>query len=400
MPPTYLDRRTAPHITTLVIASALGPVALNVFLPSLPAMARHFDTDYAVMQLSVSLYLAAMGALQLVIGPASDRFGRRPVLLVSLTIFIAATSAAIVAPTVEILLVCRVFQAFSAAGVVLSRAVVGDTVDVRQAASRIAYVTMGMTLAPMIGPAFGGVLDELYGWQATFGLTLFFGILALVVVYLDLGETNLNPTASLGAQFRAYPQLLRSRLFWAYTLTAAFTSGAFFAFIGGAPYVSSEILGMSPSAYGFYFAILSLGYLAGNFFSGRYAARFGIARMMAAGNLVSICGVLAAIALFGAGIVHPLSLFGPMAFVGVGNGLTLPSANAGLVSVEPHLAGSASGLGGALQMGGGAALSVLSGMFLTPQSGVYPLLLVILFSAAAAVAVSLAIASGARGKAR
>jgi DHA1 family bicyclomycin/chloramphenicol resistance-like MFS transporter len=400
VPPTYLDRRTAPHITTLVIASALGPVALNVFLPSLPAMARHFDTDYAVMQLSVSLYLAAMGALQLVIGPASDRFGRRPVLLVSLTIFIAATSAAIVAPTVEILLVCRVFQAFSAAGVVLSRAVVGDTVDVRQAASRIAYVTMGMTLAPMIGPAFGGVLDELYGWQATFGLTLFFGILALVVVYLDLGETNLNPTASLGAQFRAYPQLLRSRLFWAYTLTAAFTSGAFFAFIGGAPYVSSEILGMSPSAYGFYFAILSLGYLAGNFFSGRYAARFGIARMMAAGNLVSICGVLAAIALFGAGIVHPLSLFGPMAFVGVGNGLTLPSANAGLVSVEPHLAGSASGLGGALQMGGGAALSVLSGMFLTPQSGVYPLLLVILFSAAAAVAVSLAIASGARGKAR
>ncbi len=389
----YFNKATAPHITTLVIASSLGALTLNVFLPSLPAMAQHFDTDYSVIQLTVSLYLAAMGVLQLVLGPASDRFGRRPVMLASLTIFILATAAAIVAPNVEALLVCRVLQAFAAAGVVLSRAVIGDTVGITGAASRIGYVTMGMTVAPMIGPAIGGILDEAYGWQATFVLTLVFGISAITIVFLDLGETNRHRSANFTAQFRAYPQLLRSRPFWAYTLTAAFTSGAFFAFLGGAPYVSSEILGLSPSAYGLYFAILSLGYMSGNFLSGRYASRFGIRRMMLSGNFVAMTGVLISLGLFQLGFVHPLSLFVPMALMGVGNGLTLPSANAGLVSVDPRLAGSASGLGGALQMSGGAALSFLSGMFLSPDSGVFPLLAVIFLSAAAAIVATSAVPS-------
>lgn len=394
---SYLNRRTAPHITTLVIASALGPLTLNVFLPSLPAMARHFDTDYSVIQLTVSLYLAAMAGLQLVLGPASDRFGRRPVMLVSLAVFILATMAAVVSPNVETLLVCRVLQAFAAAGVVLSRAVVGDTVGPAGAASRIGYVTMGMTLAPMIGPAIGGVLDEVYGWQATFGLTLIFGVVAIFIVYFDLGETNRHRTEDLGAQFRAYPQLVRSRPFWGYALTSAFTSGAFFAFVGGAPYVSSEMLGMSPSQYGFYFAVLGVGYLTGNFLSGRYASRFGIRRMIVAGNAVAVCGALVSFGLFLSGIVHPLSLFGPMALMGVGNGLTLPSANAGMVSVEPGLAGSASGLGGAMQMSSGAALSVVSGMLLTPESGVYPLLGVIFVSAVSAMLATTFIAFNDRG---
>lgn len=393
---TFFNRATAPHITTLVVASSLSSLTLNVFLPSLPAMARHFDTDYSVIQLTVSLYLAAMGALQLVLGPASDRFGRRPVMLASLAVFIVATAAAIVAPNVQVLLVCRVLQAFSAAGIVLSRAVIGDTVGAAGAASRIGYVTMGMTVAPMIGPAIGGFLDEAFGWQSTFALTLVFGIVAITVVYLDLGETNRHRSANFTAQFRAYPELLGSRSFWAYTLTAAFTSGAFFAFLGGAPYVSSEILRLSPSAYGLYFAILALGYMSGNFLSGRYASRFGIRRMMLAGNFVSMTGVLVSLGLFQLGFAHPASLFVPMALMGVGNGLTLPSANAGLVSVNPRLAGSASGLGGALQMTGGASLSFVAGIFLSPTSGVFPLLAVIFLSAAAAIVSTFAVPSASR----
>lgn len=384
----YLNRRTAPHVTTLVVATAAGALALNVFLPSLPAMARYFEADYGLVQLSVSLYLASTAVLQLLIGPASDRFGRRPVMLFSFAVFILATVAAIFAPTIEFLLTCRVFQAFAAAGMVLSRAIVRDTVSAELAASRIGYITMGMTLVPMIGPAIGGVLDEIYGWQATFGLTLAFGILAFAIVYLDLGETNRNRSASLGAQFRAYPELLRSRLFWAYALTAAFTSGLFFGFLGGAPYVASVLFGMSPSTYGFYFACLGLGYMFGNFISGRYTARVGINRMMLIGNVISAVAVTVALALFAVGIVHPLALFVPAAFATVGNGFTLPSANSGVVSIRPSLAGSASGLGGALQIGGGAALSALPGLFLSPQTGVYPLLLIMLFSAIAAIAAS------------
>ena len=381
----YLNRRTAPQITTLVIATATGALALNVFLPSLPAMARYFQADYGLVQLVVSLYLASTAVLQLLIGPASDRFGRRPVMLVSFAIFIVATVAAILAPTIEFLLVCRVFQAFAASGMVLSRAIVRDTVSPELTASRIGYITMGMAVVPMIGPVIGGFLDEIYGWQAAFGLTLAFGILAFAVVYLDLGETNHRRSSSFGAQFGTYPELLRSRYFWGYASTAAFTSGAFFAFLGGAPYVSSEILKMAPSTYGLYFALVAIGYMVGNFISGRYAARVGINRMMLAGNIVTMLGVLMSTILFATGLVHPLSLFGPVMLAGVGNGITLPSANSGLVSVKPQLAGSASGLGGALQIGGGAAMSVLAGLYLSPESGVYPLMLVMLFSAVAAV---------------
>ena len=377
-------QRAAPHLVTLVMTAAIGPLAMNIFLPSLPGMARYFDTDYAVMQLAVSFYLGATALLQLFIGPASDRFGRRPVMLACFGVFLVGTLAAVYAPTVEALLVCRLLQAFSSAGMVVARAVVRDTVGTAEAASQIGYITMGMSIVPMVGPMVGGFLDELYGWQAGFWLTLAFGVVALAVVIVDLGETNRNRSESFAAQFRAYPELFGSPRFWGYALTASFTSGAFFAFIGGGPYVASEMLHLTPSQYGFYFGIISLGYMLGNFLSGRFARVMGINRMMMSGNIVAASGMVLAIALFGAGLHHPLSLFGPVFFTGVGNGLTLPSANAGMVSVKPHLAGSASGLGGAMQVGGGAALSVVAGTLLTAQTGPFPLLWVMFLCSAAA----------------
>jgi DHA1 family bicyclomycin/chloramphenicol resistance-like MFS transporter len=348
-------------------------------------MARYFDTDYAIVQLAVSLYLAAVAVLQLGIGPASDRFGRRPVMLFCFAMFIVATGAAIVAPSIEALLVCRVLQAFSAAGMVLSRAIVRDTVGADLAASRIGYITMGMTLAPMLAPIAGGFLDEIYGWQSTFLLTLVFGIISFTIVYLDLGETITRRSSSIGAQFAAYPELITSRRFWGYTLTAAFTSGAFFAFLGGAPYVATEMLGLTPSQYGIYFGLISIGYMVGNFISGRFSARIGINRMLLMGNVLAALGMALAIVLFRLGYNHPMVLFGCTCFTGLGNGITLPNANAGIVSVRPRLAGSASGLGGSLQIGGGAALSVLAGALLTPHSGPYPLLWVMVISSLLAV---------------
>ena len=369
-----LDRTTPPHILTLVVSAATAALAMNIFLPSLPAIARHFDADYAVVQLMVSLYLFATAVLQLFIGPASDRYGRRPVMLTCFVIFLVGTFAALHAPTIELLLVCRVVQAASAAGMVLSRAIIRDTVGPNEAASKIGYVTMGMALVPMVAPVIGGMLDELYGWESTFYLTLAFGAVAFLVVYLDLGETNASRSASMTAQMRNYPELARSRRFWGYAATAGLTSGAFFAFLGGGPFVATEILHLSPTQYGLYFTLVSLGYIIGNFLSGRFSARIGINRMMLVGNTISASTMALSMALFAAGAFHPLSLFGPIVGLGIGNGMTLPNANAGIVSVRPHLAGSASGLGGTIQIGGGAILAVLAGAMLGPQSTPMPLL--------------------------
>jgi DHA1 family bicyclomycin/chloramphenicol resistance-like MFS transporter len=384
MSDTFVSERIkSPNMATLIIATSVGPLALNVFLPSLPGMARYFDVEYGVVQLALSLYLVAMALLQLALGPASDRYGRRPVLLASLLIFLTATFAAIFSPNVHVLLACRILQAFAASGIVLSRAIVRDTVNTEDAASKIGYITMGMSVTPMIAPFIGGYLDEIYGWKASFWLTFGLGLVALAVVYFDLAETNRNRSSSFGQQFRTYPELLSSPPFWGYTLTATFASGAFFAFLGGGPYVSTEMLKLTPSQYGFYFGIISIGYMLGNFISGRFSRRVGMNRMMFAGNVVATIGLATSLLLFLGGSMHPLALFGPAAFVGAGNGMTLPSANAGIVSVRPHLAGSASGLGGALTLGGGAVLAAITAALLSPQSGPYPLLIVTLLSAIA-----------------
>jgi len=260
-----------------------------------------------------------------------------------------------------------------ASGIVLSRAIVRDMVPPEQAASMIGYVTMGMSVVPMIGPALGGVLNASYGWQASFVMLGLLGVVVWLIVWLDLGETNSHKSASFGAQFRAYPDLVRSRRFWGYALTAGFASGAFFAFLGGAPFISTVILGLNSAEMGAYFGIVALGYMFGNFLSGRYAQRAGMNKMMMIGGAVAATGSALSLLLFELGFLHALSLFGPMMLVGIGNGLTLPSANAGMISVRPQLAGSASGLGGAITIGGGAGLAALAGVMLNEEGGALPL---------------------------
>lgn len=353
--------------------TGVSALNMNMILPSLPSLSLHYGTEYAVMALAVSAYLALTAVLQIFIGPLSDRYGRRPVLIGCFAIFLAATIGCILAPGVESFLAFRMLGAVIASAFVLSRAIVRDMVEPDQAASLIGYVTMGMSLAPMIGPMIGGFLDQAFGWQSVFAFTLVLGAAVAALVWADLGETNRSPSASFAAQFRAYPELFRSRRFWAYSLTAAFASGAFFAFLGGGPRVASEVLGMRPAELGFYFGFIALGYMLGNFLSGRYASRVGLNRMMLVGGIVGTVGMFATLALLASGRVTPLGFFGTIMFVGIGNGLLLPSANAGIVSVRPALAGSASGLGGSLMIGGGAALAVLAGVLLGPGTGAWPL---------------------------
>ncbi len=378
-------RTTPPHILTLVLLAGLSALSMNIFLPSLPNMTAFFDTEYRLMQLSVALYLAVNAVLQLFVGPISDKYGRRPVLLGAVALFILATIGCLLTSNVYVFLAFRMGQAVIVAGMVLSRAVVRDTVPQDEAASKIGYVTMGMALVPMLGPAAGGVLDEAFGWQANFAMLLIGGIGVLALIWADLGETARPSDITLLAQFREYPELIRSRRFWGYALVMAFTSGAFFAFLGGAPFVGTNVFGLSPSALGLYFGMTALGYMAGNFVSGRYSVRAGINRMILWGTLIVTAGLAVCLMLFLAGAAHPLAFFGFMTTVGLGNGLVLPNATAGMLSVRPHLAGTASGLGGAIQIGGGAALSALAGAMLVPGWGVFPLLGLMLSTSIASV---------------
>lgn len=384
----WLSRTTPPHVITLVLLASISALNMNIFLPSLPGMAAYFDADYGFMQLAISAYLGITAVLQLIIGPLSDRFGRRPVLLGGLTIFLLATIGCIFSPNVGVFLFFRMIQGAVAAGMVLSRAIVRDMVEPWEAASMIGYITMGMSLVPMIGPVLGGYLDQNFGWQSSFTLVLVFGVMVLWLVWADLGETNKQKSASFKAQFKAYPELIRSRRFWGYALSAGFASGAFFAFLGGAPFVAIELLGLDPAQMGLYFVFISMGYMGGNFLAGRFSNVIGLNRMMLFGSIVAVFGMLLAIVLWMVGLQHPLSFFGSIMFVGIGNGMALPNANAGIVSVRPHLAGSASGLGGAVMIGGGAGLSAVTGAMLTIETGAWPLLFMMLGSAVLAVVTS------------
>ncbi len=390
MPKTvFFDNKTPPHIATLVLVAALGPLAMNIFLPSLPAISEYFSADKSVVQLVVTVYLFTTAPLQLLLGPLSDYFGRRAVVLVGIAIFFIGSAICLLAPTIEWLLAGRVLQAFAVVGLVIGRAAIRDMVDSDTAASMLGYVTMGMTLAPMLSPIIGGYLDEQFGWRATFWVIFGFGLVVLLFVWRDLGETHFHRADSLTGQVRAWPALVRSRRFWGYSLACAFSSGAFFALLGGAPYVATQFYGLSPSAFGAYFGVVGVGYMLGNYFSGRFSQRAGINRMMMIGCLASAIGVGLGVVLIWAGIVHPAGFFVPIILLGVGNGMTLPNGNAGMVSVRPHLAGAASGLGGFLQIGGGAFVSVLAGWVLGPDSHPYPLLFLMLTTSIIAVVATL-----------
>lgn len=349
---------------------------MNVFLPSLPGMAEHFGVDYAVMQLSVSGFLAVSAVIQLLCGPISDRFGRRPVILTSFAIFVLATVGTLLAPSAGWFLFFRLMQAVITTGFVLSRAVIRDLVPAESAAAMIGYVTMGMSLVPMIAPTIGGVLDEGFGWRASFAAMLILGTAVLALCWLNLAETARGGGIPLREQVATYPLLARSQRFWGFALAATLSAGAFYAYLGGAPFVGRHVLHLSPAEVGYWFAAPSLGYALGNFISARWSTRLGLSRMMLAGSV--ICTLPLALALMAdlAGRDSALIFFGSVAFMGLGNGMLLPNANAGMMSVRPELAGTASGLGGAMAVAGGAALAALAAAFLNEGSGAAPLLVI------------------------
>ncbi|WP_439109414.1 multidrug effflux MFS transporter [Lentibacter sp.] len=383
----FFDRTTPPHIMTLVCLTGLSALAMNIFLPSLDGMTAYFNTEYAFMQLSVALYLAINGFLQLFIGPISDKYGRRIVILWGLGLFNLATLGCLMAPNAEVFMVFRMFQAVIAVAMVLARAVVRDIYPQDQAASMIGYVTMGMSLVPMIAPAIGGILEVWYGWHASFWMLFACGIALFVVTWFDLAETAAPSTNTLRQQFGEYPELLRSPRFWGYCMASALSSGAFFAYLGGAPFVGVQVYGLSPDQLGLYFAAPGAGYFVGNFITARFSARIGINAMIFWGNVICATALLPALLLSLSGAGSPAAFFSCVMILGIGNGMVIPNAQAGMLSVRPHLAGTAAGLGSAIMIGGGAALSAIAGALLKPGSTDLPLITLMMLCCVAALGV-------------
>ncbi len=351
-------------LPVLIIISMIGPLALNILMPSMPGLATALNASRGEVQLTLSLFLAAQAIAQLFIGGLADRFGRRPVLLGSLVLYIGASLAATFAASILMLILARVVQAAgSTAGLALSRTIVRDLAPRDLAASMIGYVTMGMVVAPLIAPVLGGAIDDAFGWRAIFIVCMGLGALALGLMLMKLPETR--PVAVHGQTTREMLarsfEVVRNRRFLGYSLGAAFTSGVFFAFLGAAPYLVVEAMQMSKVSYGIWFTCLSIGYMAGNFCSGRLSTRLGVDRMNLIGNIIGCSGAALLLALALVPIISPAALFLPCLITSLGNGFVLPNAVAGAVSVDPKAAGAASGVVGFLQMGIGAIASFIAG---------------------------------------
>jgi MFS transporter, DHA1 family, multidrug resistance protein len=372
--PALPERRwSVPALMALLAAiTALAPFSLQIFLPALPAIQASFAVTPGIVQLALSLSIMANAVANLTYGPVSDRFGRRPVLLVGLAAFIAGSLGCALAPSVELLIVARIVQSIGgAAGMVLARALVRDLYDRERSASIIAYLTMAMVVAPMLAPTIGAILLDVASWRAIFYLSTGIGVVLTWPIVVMLTETRPPEARALGGPLAGAGALLRSGVFWSYVLQSTFGISVFFAFISGAPYFMIDMLGRSASEYGLWFILVSAAFMAGNLVAGRFSARIGLDRMVLAGSLLAVAGATLALVLLLGGAWTPLALFGPTMAVALGNGFSVPNAQAGAVSVDPLLAGTASGIAGFCQMFVAALVSQAVGML---QNGTpYPM---------------------------
>ncbi|MEM7318210.1 MAG: multidrug effflux MFS transporter [Pseudomonadota bacterium] len=375
--------RSPPRLITLILLTAFSTMSLNMFLPSLANIAAEFDADYATVSLAVSGYLAITAIVHLIIGPLSDRIGRRPVLLVAIVVFTAASVICSLSTQIGTFLTFRLLQGGMVSGYALSLAIVRDTRSERNAASLLGYISMAMAVAPMLGPMLGGVLDTAFGWRANFYFYAACGFGLFWLCWVDLGETRPADEPASGPASGRTLDLIRIPEFWAYALCGAFSTGTFFIFITGAPLAAQAEFGVSTAELGFFIGTITAGFMLGGFLSGRYATRFGPTTLMLTGRLVACLGLSAGIGCLLSGLLSPVLFFGSTVFVGLGNGLTMPSCNASAMSVRPRLAGTAAGLNGALVVAAGAVLTRLTGVVL-PDDGPALSLLVLMLSTALA----------------
>jgi len=347
-----IDTGRPPSLALLAAVTALAFCALHIVVPVLPLLVGVFAESPAHVQLVLTLYLAGIAGGQLVYGPLSDRFGRRPVLIAGLLAFLVGTLICGFAGSIAALVFGRVLEGVGAcAGIVLGRAIIRDVYEREAAARGLAIVMMAMTLAPAISPAIGAYLAEWVGWRAIFAVLGILGAIVLGLTVARLNETNAHPTrVDFVGMAGAFISLMRSPQFVGFALCSACTSASWFTFIASAPHILADAMGEPPSTYGLMILLPMATYMLGNAGAARFAPRLGSLRLLLLGRVIAFTAATALALCYlwvGLGV---WALFLPVAFCEIGDGLSQPAVMAAGLSIQPRLAGTASGLMGFLQM--------------------------------------------------
>jgi len=342
-------RKDQPAMTVLLGALiAIAPLAMDIYLASMPSMTRSLSATAEQVQLTLSLYMYGWGLAQILVGPLTDRFGRRPALIAGLVLFVAASLACAAARDIHTLIAARVAQAIGMATVaVVPRAVVRDLYTGEHAARILSLMAIVLGIAPIVAPIIGSHLHVWFGWQANFIFVAAYGTIALACVVAAFPETIRERNARATAPrvvFASYARLLRSRRYVGYLLVAAFASSGLFAFLAGSAFVFVNVIGTGEEGFGFLFGAVMLGNIIGATIGSRLVTRIGIDRMIGyASWLMLFAGVLLA-ALAWARISQPLAVVAPMFLFMVALMTTMPQATAGGLSAFPDIAGSAASL--------------------------------------------------------
>ncbi len=353
--------------TTLALAVlvGLGPLSTDMYLPALPQMARELDVSAGDIQLTLSLFLAGFAVAQLIYGPLSDRYGRKPVLLAGLLLFIASSIACALATSIITLTLARFLQALGgSAGPVLGRAMVRDIHGPKDAGRVLSHIASAMALAPAIAPIAGGYMTAYWGWASIFWFLSIFAITGFVLMLLKIAEsapTQYRQPKSCANILADYAVLLKDRRFIGYTLTCTFAFSGIFAYLSGSPFAIIDYFSINEKNFGLLFTLIVFGYMSGTLAGARFSRRLGHNKLVKAGASITL---LAGGIMFSLGATSPqhvMLIVAPMMLFMVGVGLVMPQAMAGALEYYPHMAGSASGLFGFIQMTVAGGIGVLVG---------------------------------------
>jgi MFS transporter, DHA1 family, multidrug resistance protein len=362
MPPASFHATRPGSIALLTFMVALNQMSMGLYLPSMPTMAGALGTSVGQVQLTLTVFIAGFAVSQLVWGPVTDRFGRRPALLVGLACFTAASVACAFAETIEQLIVYRFFQALGAcAGQVVSRSIVRDTTEGAESAKVMSYIALAMSLSPAVTPSIGGQLHAFFGWRSNFVLLAAIGLTLAAITVVRLPETTRRKVPDalhLVPMLRNYGSLLRDRRYVGYILMIGGMFGCLMAYQTGSPFVLMTELGWSPQAYGLLILFNVFGFLTGSLIAARIAPRFGIPRMVRLSSIVVLVSGFLLLAFPLAGHLSTVAVIAPMMLFLFGMGIGIPSAMAGTLQGFPYIAGSASALMGFSQMGVGVLTSL------------------------------------------
>ncbi len=355
--------------------TAIGSMSLNILVPAVPRLADVFSADIEIIQLTISLYIVGLALAQLMSGPLSDRFGRRPVILCGFALSTCAGLGAIVMTSASGLILMRVFQAIGGAtGVAIGRAIIRDLFGRERSAQMLSMIASAMAVAPMVAPLVGGLIDRWFGWQAIFLFTASTSVLVFGWTASTLPETRPERSTSSDSFLTDVRTLAFNRRYIGYVLTAALSCGAFFVFVGGGTHVVITMMHRSPTEYGLWFLAVSGGYILGNIITSRLSVRLGVDAMLWWGNIAELAGAAIGVVLMVyVDTLGLLAVVAAPALISIGNGILLPNAIAGAVSVRPLAAGTASGLLGCTQMLFGGLMAQIAGHLVSGATTAWPI---------------------------